>query len=95
MVEEDLHAINEIKDASMSIREFNKIKYFEPKHYTSDDVVRIRKKLHVSQAVFAYFLNASESTVKKWEIGVKEPGGANCRLLQIIERMGIKVLQLS
>lgn len=31
MVEEDLHAINEVKDASMSIREFNKIKYFEPK----------------------------------------------------------------
>jgi len=95
MVEEDLHALNEIKDVSTSIREFNKIKYFEPKYYTSEDVVRIRKKLHVSQAVFAYLLNASESTVKKWEIGVKEPGGANCRLLQIIENMGIRVLRLS
>jgi putative transcriptional regulator len=92
MVEEELHAINEIKDASVSIREFNKTKYFEPKHYTSKDVVRIRKKLHVSQAVFAYLLNASESTVKKWEIGAKEPGGANCRLLQMIENMGIGIL---
>jgi putative transcriptional regulator len=92
MVEEDLHVINEVKDASISIREFNKIKYFAPKNFTSKDVARIRKKLNVSQAVFAYLLNASESTVKKWEIGAKVPGGANCRLLQIIESLGVKVL---
>jgi putative transcriptional regulator len=76
----------------MSIREFNKIKYPAPKRYTSNDVVRIRTKLHVSQSVFAYLLNASESTVKKWEIGVKEPGGANCRLLQILDKRGMEVL---
>ena len=95
MVEEDLHALNEIKDVSESIKEFNKIKYPAPKKYKKNDVVRIRKKLHVSQAVFAYLLNASESTVRKWEIGAKEPGGANCRLLQIIENMGIGVLRLN
>lgn len=31
MVEEELHAINEVKDISRSIREFNKIKYPAPK----------------------------------------------------------------
>jgi len=95
MVEEELHSINKIKDVSMTIKEFNKIKYPAPKHYTKKDVIRIREKLHVSQAVFAYLLNASESTVRKWEIGVKEPGGANCRLLQIIENMGIGILRLN
>ncbi len=95
MVEEELHAINKIKDASLSIKEFNKLKFPAPKRYTSDDVIRIRRKLHVSQAVFAYLLNASESTIRKWEIGAKEPGGANCRLLQIIEHMGMGVLQLN
>jgi len=95
MVEEELHALNEIKDVSKSIKEFNKIKYPAPKQYKKDDVVRIRKKLHVSQAVFAYLLNASESTVRKWEIGVKEPGGANCRLLQVIENMGIGILRIN
>jgi len=95
MVEEELHSINKIKDVSASIKEFDKLKYPAPKHYKSNDVIKIRKKLHVSQAVFAYLLNASESTVKKWEIGAKEPGGANCRLLQIIENMGIGVLRLN
>ena len=92
MVEDELHSINEIKDIAISLREFNKIKYPAPKHYTQNDVVRIRKSLQVSQGVFAYLLNASESTVKKWELGAKVPGGANCRLLQIIEKKGIEVL---
>ena len=93
MVEDDLNAIGEIKDAFLSIHKFNKIRYPGPKHYKARDVVRIRKRLNVSQAVFAYLLNASESTVKKWETGIKEPGGANCRLLQIIENNGAEVLQ--
>jgi len=94
MVEDDLNSIGEIKDISLSINKFNKIRYPEPKHYTARDVVRIRKRLNISQAVFAYLLNASESTVKKWETGVKEPGGANSRLLQIIENKGAEVLQV-
>ncbi|MFC1510031.1 helix-turn-helix domain-containing protein [Candidatus Omnitrophota bacterium] len=93
MVEESLHGVGEVKDVSLSINRFNKIRYPEPKQYTSNDIVRIRKKLNVSQAVFAYLLNASESTIKKWETGVKYPGGANCRLLQIIETNGPDVLQ--
>ncbi|MBF0619483.1 MAG: transcriptional regulator [Candidatus Omnitrophica bacterium] len=92
MVEEELQAINDVKDAAMSLREFNKIKFPAPKQYTRQDVVRIRAKLHVSQAVFAYLLNASQSTVKKWEIGVKRPGGSNCKLLQLLENKGVEVL---
>ena len=95
MVEEELHAINEVKDASMSIREFNKIKYLPPKHYSRIDIVKIRTKLHVSQAVFARVLNASENTIRKWEIGAKEPGGANSRLLQILEKKGLKFCQFN
>ena len=93
MVEDELHAINRIKDVSVSIRKFNKIRYPEPKHYTSKEVIRLRKKLHVSQAVFAYVTNNSESTVRQWESGEKQPGGANCRLLQILELNGIGILQ--
>ncbi|MDP2929599.1 MAG: transcriptional regulator [Candidatus Omnitrophota bacterium] len=92
MVEEELRSMSKVKDVSMSIRKFNKIRYLPPKHYSKTDIARIRYRLHVSQAVFAYLLNASESTVKKWEVGDKEPGGANSRLLQIIEKKGLEVL---
>ena len=95
MVEEDLLAIGEVKDVSLSMKKFNKIRCPEPKHYRARDIVRIRRKLNVSQAVFACLLNASESTIKKWEAGIKGPGGANCRLLQIIETNAAEVLQAS
>ncbi len=93
MVEEELHAMNEVKDVSISLREFNKLKFPVPKHYTSKDVIRIRAKLRISQAVFAYLLNTSQSTVRQWEIGAKKPGGSNCRLLQLVDHKGIEVLQ--
>ncbi len=95
MVEDELHAINKIKDASVSIRKFNKIRYPEPKHYTAKDVFRIRKRLNVSQAVLAYVLNNSESTIKQWESGEKSPGGGNCRLLQLLELKGIDIFQIA
>ncbi len=93
MVESELHSINKIKDASISIRKFNKLLYPEPKHYSAQSIVRLRKKLKVSQAVLAFLTNNSESTIRQWEAGDKKPGGANCRLLQIIEMKGINILQ--
>lgn len=49
----------------------------------------LRKELHVSQAVFAAILNTSVSTVQKWEIGEKKPGGPSLKLLNVIERKGL------
>ncbi len=92
MIEEELHSINKIKDVSISIQEFNKIKYPPPKHYSANDICNVRKKLKVSQAVFAYLLNAKVSTVQKWERGDKNPSGANNRLLQILDRNGLGIL---
>jgi putative transcriptional regulator len=53
---------------------------------------RVREHLHVSQAVFGAYLNASVSTVKKWETGDKKPSGAALRLRSMIERRGLEVL---
>lgn len=52
----------------------------------------LAESLHISQAVFAAYLNASISTVQKWENGDKKPSGAAARLLSVIERKGLEVL---
>ena len=39
-------------------------------------IKRLRERLHVSPAVFAAYINASISTVQKWENGEKKPSGA-------------------
>lgn len=52
----------------------------------------LREGLHVSQPVFAALLNTSTSTVQKWEIGDKKPGGSSLKLLNLIERRGIEAV---
>ena len=55
-------------------------------------IKRIRENQHVSQPVFARYLNTSESTVEKWESGAKKPSGMALKLLDIVEKHGLKML---
>jgi putative transcriptional regulator len=63
-----------------------------PPTYTAAAIRHLREQLHVSQAVFAAYLNASVSTVQKWENGEKKPSGAALRLLSVVERRGLEIL---
>jgi putative transcriptional regulator len=64
-----------------------------PIHELSARQIRaIRSRTQMSQAVFAAVLNTSVSTVQKWEIGEKRPSGPSLKLLNVIERKGVKAL---
>ncbi|EIX1730350.1 helix-turn-helix domain-containing protein, partial [Escherichia coli] len=47
---------------------------------------------HLSQPVFARYLNVSKNLISDWERGVKRPGGAALRLLSVVEKNGIQVI---
>lgn len=55
-------------------------------------IKRIRQRAHVSQPVFAKYLNTSESTVQKWESGSKQPSGMALKLLAVVQKHGLEVL---
>mgnify|MGYP000915575358 CR=1 FL=1 len=48
-------------------------------------VARLRRRLKMSQAVFAATLNVSPRTVQSWEQGRRAPGDAALRLLQLVD----------
>ena len=60
---------------------------FEPRQ-----IKQRRESNHVSQPVFARYLNTSESTVEKWETGAKRPSGMALKLLAIVQKHGLQVL---
>ena len=60
--------------------------------FQADDIRRIRKANHVSQAVFAAFLGIGKTTVQQWEQGLKKPSGPAQRLLDIVDRKGLSAL---
>jgi DNA-binding transcriptional regulator YiaG len=49
-------------------------------------IIRIRKRLNMSQNVFAATLNVSPKTVQSWEQGVRRPSQGTLRLLEIFDR---------
>ena len=55
-------------------------------------IKQLRESHHVSQPVFARYLNTSESTVEKWETGAKRPSGMALKLLAIVQKHGLQVL---
>jgi putative transcriptional regulator len=60
--------------------------------YTSEQIRKLRERYHISQAALASILNTSLSSVQKWEIGEKHPGGPSMKLLNILDRKGIEAL---
>ncbi len=57
-----------------------------------EQIRAIREREHVSQPVFAAYLNVSRNLVSDWERGVKRPGGPALRLLSIIQRKGLQAV---
>lgn len=75
-----------------TMREFESLHVEEPRPYSAYDIKRLRLREKASQAVFAAYLNTSVSTVQKWEIGEKKPSGPALKLLELVERKGLKAL---
>ncbi len=55
-----------------------------PPRASREHIVRLRRRLGMSQAVFAACLNVSKKTVQSWEQGTRVPAAGELRLLQLI-----------
>jgi len=75
-----------------TMQRFDKSCLVAPQQMEPKRIKRLREKQKVSQPVFALYLNTSESTVEKWESGAKKPSGMALKLLDIVEKHGLKVL---
>ena len=75
-----------------TLREFDAICLPEVERYDAENIKALREKEHVSQAVFAAYLNTSPSTVRQWEQGNKKPRGTSLKLLNLIAHKGLRVL---
>ena len=85
-----MYRVGTIDKATM--RSFDDACLTVPDTIEPEQIKRIRESQHVSQPVFARYLNTSESTVEKWETGAKRPSGMAMKLLMIVQKHGLKML---
>lgn len=85
-----LHTVGAISKDTM--RDFDASCLSVPAPLEPRQIKQIRESTHVSQPVFARYLNTSESTVEKWETGAKRPSGVALKLLAIVQKHGLAIL---
>lgn len=59
---------------------------------SGEEIRQVRERAHLSQAVFARYLNVTTGYVSQLERGAKRPTGAALALLNVIRRKGIEVV---
>jgi len=87
---EALHEAGTIDKQTM--REFDEACLTPPRVLGPDEIKALRLREHVSQPVFARYLNVSRNLVSDWERGVKKPGGPALRLLSLVEKKGLMAI---
>jgi putative transcriptional regulator len=75
-----------------TMRHFDETCLAVPEELGPKQIKALRESYHVSQPVFARYLNTSESTVEKWESGATRPQGAALKLLCVAKKHGLEVL---
>ena len=75
-----------------TMREFDEACLTAISTLTPDEIRALRKREHLSQPVFARYLNVSKNLVSDWERGVKKPGGPALRLLTVVKKKGLQAI---
>ncbi len=87
---EALHEVGAIDKRTM--REFDEAALTPIGTLAPEEIRAIREREHLSQHVFARYMNVSKNLVSDWERGVKKPGGPAARLLTVVQKKGIQAI---
>ena len=82
-----LHRIGLVDKTTMREFDLRCLTAVEP--LTAKQIVRLRQKAGVSQAVFARCLNVTTTYISQIERGEKHPRGATLKLLSLIQKKGL------
>jgi putative transcriptional regulator len=85
---EALHDLGAID--KQTLREFDDACLTPIASFPPEAIRALREREHLSQPVFARYLNVSKNLISDWERGVKRPGGPALRLLTVIEKKGLQ-----
>ena len=92
---QDMHKAGILNDESygkITMRHLGVKDRAEIEPLTGEDIRAIRERAHMSQAVFAHYLNVTVGYVSQLERGAKRPTGAALVLLNVIRRKGIEAI---
>jgi len=92
-IHETMEALQEVGAIDkQTMREFDESCLTPAQPMPPERIRALREREHLSQPIFALYLNVSKNLVSDWERGVKKPGGPALRLLTVVEKNGIQAI---
>jgi putative transcriptional regulator len=88
----DAGLLDETAYAKITVRHLGVMEKADVEPLTGDQIRAMREQAHMSQAVFAHYLNVTVGYVSQLERGAKRPTGAALALLNVIRRKGISAI---
>ena len=90
---EGLHKLGIIDQKTM--RHFDELCIVPAQPMSGEEIRSLREREGVSQPVLAWYLNVSKNLISDWERGVRRPGGAALKLLNLVKEKGLQSIALS
>ena len=84
---EALHRVGAVNKQTM--RKFDDACLTPVQPLSPKRIKALRQREHVSQTVFANYLNVTPNLISKWERGEKRPSGPALKLLSLVEKHGL------
>lgn len=75
-----------------TMRKFDMLCLAKVDELSAKEILALREREKVSQAVLARHLNVSTGLISQWERGERRPSGPALTLLSLIRRKGLEVL---
>jgi putative transcriptional regulator len=86
-------AVTERELTKTTLRMLGKNAFPKVEAMSPDEIVAVRERTGISQAVLAAFMNVAVSTVSQWERGERHPTGAALKLLHVVRQNGLDALR--
>ena len=77
-----------------TMRTFDELCLVPVEPMSGEEIRKIREREGVSQPILAWHLNVSKNLVSDWERGVRNPGGAALKLLNLVKAHGLQSISL-
>ncbi|MEO5346398.1 MAG: DNA-binding transcriptional regulator [Magnetococcus sp. YQC-9] len=75
-----------------TMRRFDESCLTEVQDFSPEEIRQLREESHVSQSIFANYLNVSKDSVSQWERGIKRPAGPALKLLSLVAKKGLEAI---
>jgi putative transcriptional regulator len=84
--------LTKVAHEKITMRHKGSIRQAAKVSFTGQEIKSLREKCHLSQAVFANYLNLTAGYVSQLERGAKRPNGPALVLLDVIRRKGLDAI---